>query len=162
MAAPLFANTSGLDFEQDALEPDHRPPDNRRGARQVALQTLYWGTTSPGDAQVALRELNQRFALSEEVRAFAAELVRAIDEHQQELEELIATTSTHWKQDRMARIDWIILRLALVEMLYFADIPVRVSIDEAIELAKIYSTERSHAFINGILDAVARQRGLAI
>ena len=136
------------------------PPNNRRGARQVALQALYWNTSSPGDADVALGELSQRSAFSSEVSGFAADLVRRANVNGAELQRLIGATATHWEQDRIARIDSLILRLALAEILYFEDIPVRVSIDEAIELAKIYSTEQSYAFINGILDAVVRQRGL--
>ena len=62
----------------------------------------------------------------------------------------------------MARLDALILRLALAEILYLDDVPVRASIDEAIELAKTYSTGQSYAFINGVLDAVVRQQGLSL
>ncbi len=146
----------------EAFEQDEPPPDSRRGARQLALQTLYWDTSSPGDMNGAFQELTRRFALSDRVRTFAAELVHSVEEYDQELEKLIAATVLHWKQERIARIDWIILRLALAEILYLEDIPVRVSIDEAVELAKIYSTEQSYAFINGILDAIVHQKGLAV
>jgi N utilization substance protein B len=161
MATQNFEEDFAEDFEE-GTEPDKPPPNNRRGARQVALQVLYWDTSSPGTASVALQELTQRFALSTDVSNFSADLVHHVGEHDRELGDLIAANATHWKQDRIARIDWIILRLALAEMLYLADIPVRVSIDEAIELAKLYSTEQSYGFINGILDAIVRQRGLPV
>ena len=161
MATGNFETDYAEDFEEGA-EPEKPPPNNRRGARQVALQVLYWDASSPGTAPTALRELTQRFALSEEVSSFAADLVQHVGAHDPELGDLVAANATHWKQDRIARIDWIILRLALAEMLYLEDIPVRVSIDEAIELAKLYSTEHSYGFINGILDAIVRQRGLPV
>ena len=160
MGAPTFQDSPEQTFEEATDEGP--PPNNRRGARQVALQTLYWNASSPGDGDAALGELSQRSAFSPEVGAFAAELVHRSEAHNSELRELIAATATHWEADRIARIDSIILRLALAEILYFEDIPVRVSIDEAVELAKIYSTEQSYAFINGILDAVVRQKGLIV
>ena len=161
MATGNFQTDYAEDFEEGA-DLEKPPPNNRRGARQVALQVLYWETSSPGAAPQALRELTQRFALSDEVRSFAADLVHRVGAHDIELGDLVAANATHWKQDRIARIDWIILRLALAEMLYLEDIPVRVSINEAIELAKLYSTEHSYGFINGILDAIVRQRGLPV
>jgi len=153
MEEEVFASDSG---------PDLVPPDNRHGARQVALQVLYWETTSPGDADLALRELGARFGLSEPVRDFVADLVHSVHRHVDELDELIAAAATHWQPDRMARIDSLILRLALAEILYFEDVPVRVSIDEAVELAKTYSTGQSYAFVNGVLDAIVHQKGLPV
>jgi N utilization substance protein B len=141
---------------------DEAPPDNRHGARQLALQALYWDAFSPGDVEESLRHLVGSHALSDPVRGFAADIIHGVGAHAEELEELINATATRWRKERIARIDWIILQLALTEILYFADIPVRVSIDEAVELAKTYSTEQSYAFINGILDAIVRQKGLPL
>jgi transcription antitermination protein NusB len=149
-------------FGEEAGADETSLPDNRRGARQVALQVLYWEASSPGDVEVALRELGERFALSPQVRDFAARLVQNIGEHRDRLDELIAGAATHWQRERLARIDHLILRLALAEILYFDDVPVRVSIDEAIELAKLYSTGQSYAFINGVLDAIVRRQGLPV
>ena len=159
MAEELFASLPG---DGEDVEPDVSPPDNRRGARQLALQVLYWETSSPGEARAALRELGESFQLSEPVRDFAARLVDTVVEHRLRLDELIDGAADHWSQDRMARLDALILRLALAEILYLDDVPVRASIDEAIELAKTYSTGQSYAFINGILDAVVRQQGLSL
>ena len=72
------------------------------------------------------------------------------------------TGAKNWSWERIARIDRLILRLALAEMLYIEEIPVRVSINEAIELAKSYSTDKSYAFVNGVLDGVVRQKGLVV
>ena len=145
----------------DDLDSDKRPPNNRRGARQLALQALYWDACLPGTSTEALKELSRRFSLGETVYIFAADLVLGVEKHAEELDQLISAAATHWSRERIARIDGLILQLALAEMLYFDEIPVRVSIDEAVELAKTFSTERSYAFINGILDTVAQQRNLA-
>lgn len=74
--------------------------------------------------------------------------------HQQELTALIAEKTKNWDQDRIALVDLILMKMALCEVLYFPNIPVKVSINEYLELAKLYSTPNSHGFINGILDKV--------
>ena len=76
------------------------------------------------------------------------------------MDRLIGSASENWALERISRIDRILMRMALTEILVFDDIPVKVSIDEAIELAKRYSVEKSPAFINGILDALVKQEGV--
>lgn len=144
-------------------EPEHDEsplPNNRRGARQLALQALYWEASTPGDLDGALESLVRGSQLSQEVRGFAGSLARAAVEHREHLDSLVGKAAAHWQQSRLARIDAIILRLALAEILFFEDIPVRVSIDEAVELSRIYSTSQSYAFVNGVLDAIVRDQGL--
>lgn len=141
--------------------PDPALPDNRHGARQLALQALYWEASSPGDGQRALGELGEQASLSAPTRAFAGQLVAAVSEHAGELDALVDGAASHWRQDRIARIDGIILRLALAEILHCGT-PARVAIDEAVELAKTYSGAKSYVFVNGVLDAVTRQRGLPL
>ena len=150
------------DFFGDGSSADDAPPDNRHGARQVALQALYWQQSAQGDAQAALADLCARFALSEEVRTFADGLLQQSANHAQEIDELAAAMAQHWSWERIARIDRLILRLALAEMLFIDEIPVRVSINEAVELARSYSTDKSYAFVNGVLDGVVRQKGLVV
>lgn len=149
-----------FDEEFGAEEPP--VPNSRRGARQVALQALYWDAVSPGDADRALDELAARFSLSDEVHAFAGRLVAAVGAHRERLDELIAESATRWPQERMARVDRLILLLGLAEILYCEEIPARVSLDEAVELAKLYGGGPSYAFVNGVLDAVARRQGIAV
>ncbi len=141
--------------------PDPALPDNRHGARQLALQALYWEASSPGDGQRALRELGAQASLSAPTLEFAAQLVAAVGEHAGELDGLIDAAANHWRQDRIARIDGIILRLALAETIHCGT-PARVAMDEAIELAKTYSGAKAYVFVNGVLDAVTRQRGLPL
>ncbi len=86
-------------------------------------------------------------------REFADQLIRMVIVHQKELDEEIIRRVTNWEMSRIALIDKLLLRIGLCELLYFPDIPPKVSINEAIEIAKVYSTAGSGKFINGILDA---------
>ena len=150
------------DFFGDGTSADEAPPNNRHGARQVALQALYWEQSAATDALGALDQLCARFGLAQEVQSFATELLHRAGEHADELDALAADRVHHWRWERIARIDRLILRLALAEMLFIEEIPVRVSISEAVELAKSYSTDKSYAFVNGVLDGIVRQKGLAV
>ena len=150
------------DFFGDGTSADEAPPNNRHGARQVALQALYWEQSAATDSLGALDQLCARFGLAQEVQSFAAELLQCAGEHADELDALAAAQVQHWRWERIARIDRLILRLALAEMLFIEEIPVRVSISEAVELAKSYSTDKSYAFVNGVLDGVVREKGLSI
>ncbi len=86
---------------------------------------------------------------------FAEKLVRGVDDHREELDRLIAKHAQEWSIDRMPILDRNLLRIAIFEMLNVDDVPNAVAINEAVELARIYSTEDSSRFINGILGAVA-------
>ncbi len=158
----------------------------RRLGREIALSTLYQyevtGETreraleSSRDVLVALAleaeheasggmRAAERFQVAEEqaveAAEFADELTAAALGGIGELDEIISEFAEGWSLERMASIDRNILRLALAEIIYFDDIPVSVSIDEAVDLAKEYSTEESGSFVNGILGAFVRSRGMA-
>ncbi|WP_029895487.1 transcription antitermination factor NusB [Desulfohalovibrio reitneri] len=94
--------------------------------------------------------------VSERARQFAAQLVEGVWSRMDELDEVITRFSTHWKVNRIGRIELTVLRLALYEMLYVPDMPLKVAINEGVELAKSYGDEASSTFVNGILDAAAR------
>ena len=85
---------------------------------------------------------------------------RAAASNLKEIDELIDRYSVRWKTSRLPKVDLAILRLALAEICYLTDIPVSVTINEAVELAKKYSTERSSKFINGVLGSAARDAGV--
>lgn len=87
---------------------------------------------------------------------FAAELAAGVFLRQEEIDRVIRRFSRHWKIERIAKTELSILRLAVYEMLHEPDIPLRVSINEAVELSKEFGDEQSFPFVNGILDAVAR------
>lgn len=88
------------------------------------------------------------------VKQFAEELVKVTVQNKDEADTFIAGKAFNWDFERIAILDKLILRIAICELLHFEDIPPKVSIDEAIEMAKKYSTEKSGQFINGILDSV--------
>jgi transcription antitermination protein NusB len=151
----------------------------RREARERAVQFLFqYDLNVPQDLDEALRlfwESQRSAALAEEkgaarwgqevqlppptaeeaaMRTFAEPLVRGTLEHRSELDEQIKKYAKNWDLHRMAVVDRNVLRLAIYEMLYREDIPPVVSINEAVDIAKRFSTEESGKFVNGILDKV--------
>jgi N utilization substance protein B len=130
----------------------------RTRARECALQALYQLDLSGGDPREALRGILAHFEEADkETEQFADELVRGVQSERRAIDELIQKSSTNWKLDRMARVDRNILRLAVYEILRRADVPLRVSLNEAIELGKKFGSEESSAFVNGVLDRIAHQ-----
>jgi transcription antitermination factor NusB len=129
----------------------------RRRARELAVQALFHLEFSPGDPEEVFTLLCENFAFSGTSRAFARGLVTGVCDQKRNLDERIGRSSTNWRLERMSRVDRNILRLGVFELLFMEDIPPKVSIDEAVELAKKYGTEDSASFINGILDHVYNQ-----
>jgi N utilization substance protein B len=129
----------------------------RRQARELAVQFLYrHDLAGPGELELE-RELAALPNADEQparARPFALELIRGAIERQAVLDEKIRHYAQNWSLERIAAVDRAILRIAIYELLYREDIPPVVSINEAIELAKNYSTEDSGRFVNGILDRV--------
>jgi N utilization substance protein B len=97
------------------------------------------------------------FETNTEGREFTEQLARGTIAHLQEIDEAIQGVSIHWKINRMACVDRNILRMAAFELFYLDEIPKRVTLNEAIEIAKRYGNEDSWAFINGILDKLAEK-----
>ena len=120
--------------------------------REQALQALYAYQFSQNTVDQVLSDPMLPLPKEERDLLFLRLLVDTTARSQMELDMLIEGASKNWCLGRIAFIDRIILRLALAELLFFPDIPPKVSIDEALELAKKYSTEESCSFINGILD----------
>jgi N utilization substance protein B len=94
-------------------------------------------------------------AVDPEVRGFAEDLFRAALERQEQIDELIAANSRHWRIERMPAVDRNLLRMAVGEMLGFKSTPFPIVINEALEIARRYSAQESINFLNGILDAIA-------
>ena len=128
---------------------------NRRQARECALQMLYQLDMSRGEADEIVARFWQTNEADSEVRAFADELVRGVVKNMGELDDLLSSHSTNWKISRMAAVDKNVLRLAAYELTNRPDIPVKVTINEAVEIAKRFGTAESGAFVNGILDNIA-------
>ena len=142
---------------------------SRRRARILALQTLYAIEFGEHDLDEALKHMRVRANqpasneadLSElvhgndDVQGFASTLVRGVMSHLEDIDDLVGQCSTNWKMGRMALIDRNILRMAIFELQHVEDVPPRVTLNQAVEIAKQYGTEDSGAFINGILDRIA-------
>lgn len=127
----------------------------RRLAREVALQAIYAQELSGDSIKfVGTNIIDNSEELSEELKPFARELFEKTTLYKKDLDHYIKTKSENWEFERIAVIDRLIIRMAICEFLYFDDIPPKVSISEAIEIAKKFSTDDSSAFVNGILDAV--------
>lgn len=142
---------------------------SRRRAREFALQALYNADLAEGRATVALNGLwaglldgegldDSRGPESEEVE-FAQRVVLGVEARRDEIDALIEACSTNWRIPRMPVVDRNILRLAAFELMGCDDIPPTVSINEAVELAKRFGAAESRAFVNGIVDRMARQLG---
>ena len=130
----------------------------RRKARELALQFLYQleqnGATDPGPFEA---DFWARHPVDDEARAFADSLVQGAKRHQGEIDKRIAECTEHWDLDRMAVVDRNILRLAVYELLFEPAVPGKVTINEAIEIAKKFGTTESGRFINGVLDRIHRE-----
>jgi N utilization substance protein B len=126
----------------------------RRKARELVLQACYAYELSGNPVEQAMEMIILACDETPPTIKFAAELFQKTVSKLQEFDEMIKKWAANWEFDRIAIIDKILLRIAICEFLYFEDIPPKVSIDEAIEIAKLYSTENSGRFVNGILDAI--------
>ncbi len=131
----------------------------RREARELALQCLYqWDQQGPDDGRALATQYLESRASSPDSRRYAQSLLETYWDHALTIDELISTCAENWSVHRMAVIDRNILRLAVTELCHVAAVPSRVTLDEAIELAKRFSTEKSGSFVNGILDRVLKER----
>ena len=156
----------------------------RRRAREFALQILYQldvlgpsGAAGGAERSETVDQLSDEQALGlfwrnfaaeaegalpadlGEIQPFAERLVRGVREHLAELDAQIQGASKNWRLERMARVDRNLLRLALYELKHVDDVPAKVAINEAIEIAKRYGTSESPAFVNGILDRCLGELG---
>jgi N utilization substance protein B len=132
----------------------------RRKAREYALQLLFQLDIRKEKPTATLfKRFWTEYDPDEEVRAFTEEIVKGTFKHLRVIDGKILASAKNWSLDRMASVDRNVLRMASYEILYRMDIPPSVTINEAIELAKKYGTDDSGAFVNGILDNVARMAG---
>ena len=132
----------------------------RRECRAAAFQYLYaWSVNQPSNVAEDLRLFFEHLEHPRDHYAFAEELIHGAIEHMAELDSHIKALAHNWEFDRVAKIDLAILRLAMFEMLYRKDIPPVVSINEAIDLSKQYSSVDAKRFINGVLDRMKDKLG---
>lgn len=132
----------------------------RRKARELALQALYQMEITEDYSLRALEFFLSHFEGSAAAKDFARRLVSGVISERPAIDRVIKKSTEHWKLGRMAKVDLTILRMATYELLFCPDIPLSVSMDEAIEIGKRYGSTESPTFINGVLDQVALEGGI--
>ncbi len=118
------------------------------------MQVLFHLEYSPGDPEEAFEQVCGNFDIPPRSRGFARRLVLGVFENLEALDHMIREASQNWRLERMSRVDRNILRIGAFEVVFLKDIPAKVSIDEAVELGKIYGSTDSGSFINGVLDNI--------
>ena len=131
----------------------------RHSGREAALQMLFQMEASGIAADPTMALFWRSFDAEPDGRAYADDAVRGVEQNLATIDEQIRTASTHWRLERMARVDRNVLRLGVWELAHRPDVPRAVILDEAVELAKAFGTEDSSAFVNGVLAQVADALG---
>ena len=128
----------------------------RRILREKSLQILYAHEMQGENLEIIIDEMLSDVKVEQD-REFSRNLVYKVLAERSELDKVIRKRVANWEMDRIALIDRILLRIGIAELLYFPDIPPKVTINEVIEIAKDFSTSKSGKFINGILDALLKE-----
>lgn len=124
----------------------------RRRGRELALQMLYQREIAGTDVEDMFSSFEELQQTPPATRQFAIDLVRGVISRLSELDSHLVDQADHWRLERMAAVDRNILRLALFELMFEGGTPPAVVIDEAVEIAKRFGSERSSQFVNGVLD----------
>lgn len=130
----------------------------RRKARELALQVLFQVDLGEVNVDDAIKEFLEKQDNEPVVKNFALELIKGTLENLKDIDNLIKERLQNWEFGRIANVDRNILRFATYELLYREDIPVAVTINEAIEIAKEYNGKESGKFVNGILDRIKEDK----
>ena len=130
----------------------------RRKSRELALQMLFQSDMGKQGPEAVRKSFwAERNDVDEEVRGFADDLFRVAEERREEIDRVIEAHAQHWRMDRMAAVDRNVMRAAVAEFLAYSTTPRPVIINEALEIARKYSSPEAVNFINGVLDSVARE-----
>jgi len=129
----------------------------RRSAREVVLQALYAMQFSDDNSSIVLQRVLETFPERKTHQEFISNLFQCVLEHADWADDIIKNHLENWEFGRVAQVDRVLLRMGICEIFFMEDIPPKVSISEMVEISKIYSTEESSGFINGILDAVFKE-----
>ncbi|TRZ96415.1 transcription antitermination factor NusB [bacterium] len=133
----------------------------RTQSREFVLQILYQMDITRDNHELALANFWQSHSqedINQEVRAFTEELIKGVSANLEAIDSKVAQYATNWQLKRMAIVDRNILRLSSYELLFREDIPPKVSINEAVELAKKYSGPEAGKFVNGVLDKIKLEK----
>ena len=131
----------------------------RRRGREVALQLLFQFEESQHPPEKVVDLYAKSFSEGGAPDEFSVSLFKRVAENIEATDKVLVASSENWRLDRMSRVDRNILRIGVCEITQDQDVPARVAINEAVELAKRFSTTESAAFVNGVLDRVARDQG---
>ena len=131
-----------------------------RPARVFAMQLLYAMEIAGSTAGEALPGVLDAQPLQDEMKKYGMKLVDLVQAHKAELDTEIEACSAHWGIERMAMLDRIVIRIAIVELLYVPDVPMKVVISEAVQIATKFSTDSSGSFVNGMLAGIVQKRGM--
>ncbi|MBI4383088.1 MAG: transcription antitermination factor NusB [Nitrospinae bacterium] len=129
----------------------------RRSSRELALKFLYQTELNRGEFEEQMQDFTERSACQGEVKKYMTELVDAIAIHKSVIDGLLEKCCENWTLSRMSVIDRNILRIATCELMFQKDVPPKVAIDEAVEIAKKFGSDDSPDFINGVLDRVKKE-----
>ena len=139
------------------------PQGNRRKSRELVLQVLFQAEFGEGASlQDRLAYFQQSFPIHQEVLEYARHLLSHLENEMSHIDSRIESLSQNWSLKRMSLVDKNILRLAASELMYSKDTPPKVIINEAIELAKQYSSQDAYQFINGILDRLSSDKSAGV
>ncbi len=130
----------------------------RSEIREQAFILVFEKIFNPEITVDEIKEMSKESELFE-IDDFAVKLMTAVTDKKEEADEIISSYLRNWKIGRLPKVDLAILRLAVTEIMWFDEIPDKVSVNEAVELAKKYSDEKSPSFINGVLGSVVRGKG---
>ncbi len=130
---------------------------SRRKGREFAMQALYASEVGAETLDKAAETLMQDDPVSPDMRDYGMRLCRVVRTRADEIDALIAACAERWDVARIAVVDRIILRISVAELMTEPDVPAKVCINEAVEIARKFSTENSSRFVNGVLDAVSRK-----
>jgi N utilization substance protein B len=131
----------------------------RRRSRIIALQTIYSYEIagSPVEQLLDFGWVENSESLSQDIVYFSSVLIKGCIDNIRDIDNIINSSLDHWKMERISKVELSILRLAVFEMFFMDDIPARVSINEAVEVAKLFGTDDSFKFVNGVLDGIRKK-----
>ena len=129
----------------------------RRSSRELALKFLYQIELNKGIPEEQMKEFWERNPCQDDIQEFTEDLIKTFSENKDEIDGLLEKCSDNWSLARMAVIDRNLLRLAVCELLFKKNVPVKAVIDEAVEIAKKYGCGDSASFVNGVLDRIAKE-----
>ncbi|MBU5454575.1 transcription antitermination factor NusB [Caproiciproducens sp. MSJ-32] len=133
---------------------------NRKRSREIAMELLFSMTINKNTLEETFNTFIEEYEMKLEIidAEYIKSILKKVEDNKEEIDARIEKSLNKWSIDRISKVNLTILRIAIAEMLYFDDIPEKVSINEAIELTKKYSDEKSVAFVNGLLDNTLKNK----